>query len=165
MARSASALGLLVTAVTGIAVARAGTTHGFAQLSGTSLAVAGIVAISGLGFALLACRFSRQFVTQLEIWPRSNLAVVRTAGCCREQIRLLGWNEFRTGNLSPQASRHDALLRVHTRSGQRLAFDQDHGVAPHGWVALHRFLEKCSVPELGHDEVTVIDLPAVRQRA
>ena len=147
MARSAGTVGLLVAVTAAATVMRAASLHGLTQLSRTSLMVAGGIGLCGVAFAWLSCRFSRRFVTHLEIWPRSNLALVRSAGCWREKLRLIGWNEFRTSQAVHRSTRGDPLLWVQLRSGRRLAFDLERGEAPNGWVALHRFLEKCSVPE------------------
>lgn len=147
MARAASALGLLTAVTTTSVVLRAAFQHGFAELHAPALALASLLAVGGLGFALLACRFARSFVTHFELWPRSHLAVVRAAGCWREQLQLLAWREFSTGHLKAHALAHDPTLRFYTRSHGALIFEQSAGEAPHGWVALHRFLEKCSLPE------------------
>ncbi len=171
MARSASAMGLLVSATAIATLMGSAWTHGLDDLSLWPICGGLLMSLCGLGFALLSCRLSRQFVTHLEIWPRSNLAVVRTAGCWRERVHLHGWNEFRTGDLQKPGdvalSRHDPLLRVDLRSGTRLAFDHHGGEAPHGWAALHRFIEKCSVPELdpAAPTATLLELPPFGGRA
>lgn len=171
MARSASAMGLLVSATAIATLMVSAWTHGLDTLSPGPVVAGLLVSLCGFAFALLSCRLSRQFVTHLEIWPRSNLAVVRTAGCWRERLQLHGWNEFRTGDLQELAqvarSRRDPLLRVDLRSGVRLAFDHHGGEAPHGWAALYRFIEKCSVPKFDQaaPTATLLELPSFGGRA
>ncbi len=141
LAGGALAVGI---ATTGLRGAR----WGESAWDGRWLAILVTFGLISVALPWAAVSHARRFVVHLEIWPRSNLALVRTAGVFRETIRLVGWNDFRTGQ--PLAERRPAashgLSQVRLRSGLILLFDHAAGDAPLGWTALHRFIEKCSLP-------------------
>jgi hypothetical protein len=108
-----------------------------------------IIGVSAGLFALSSWRLGQRFVVQFEVWPRSHLAIVRTAGVWREQIHLVPWRDLQsTENTSfGTGGQSDPWVRVRLSSGRRLIFDHQHGSAPQGWAALARFLHKRSLPD------------------
>lgn len=104
-----------------------------------------IALISGVvGFSSVS--LARRYVTYFELWPKSNLALVRTAGLWTEKTHLVPWHDFRANRSVISAKSRDPYLRVHLRSGKHLAFEQITGEAPRGWHALQGFVESCDTP-------------------
>ncbi|MCF3649642.1 hypothetical protein [Synoicihabitans lomoniglobus] len=149
MAITATVIGTGALVALGVALGWMLPNHGVAAFSVGIGIFAGIIALTAILFVRATVQYSRNFVTHFEIWPKSNLAVVRTAGWWNERLTLVPWIDFRTGSgeLPAKSARSEALSQVMLRSGRRLIFEQTKGEAPHGWVALHRFIERCSLPE------------------
>jgi hypothetical protein len=104
-----------------------------------------IALISGVvGFSSVS--LARRYVTYFELWPKRNLALVRTAGLWTEKTHLVPWHDFRVNRSVISAKSRDPYLRVHLRSGKHLAFEQPTGEAPRGWNALQEFVESCHAP-------------------
>lgn len=130
--------------------------------TGHSLSTATTVGflIAGVGAALFArssWHLGKHFVLHFEVWPRSHLAIVRTAGIWREQVHMVPWRDLRTLEAPHlheiQAS--DPWVRIRLCSGRRLIFDHYHGSAPQSWAALGRFLQKRSLPDSSATEFAV----------
>lgn len=114
----------------------------------TSAGTGFVIVMLATIFGRSAWNLGRNYVVHFEVWPKSHLAVVRTAGWWKETTILIPWNDIRTGNLAAPTSQAgtDSLMRVRLRSGAKLIFDHHAGNAPQSWAALNRFLEKCSLP-------------------
>lgn len=99
-------------------------------------------------FGVAASRLARRFVVHLEIWPRSHLAVIKTAGIRRERINMVAWHELSTGQVMSVRGPADLEtgLRIRLRSGRMLMLDLHGSDTPHGITAVHRLLDKCSLP-------------------
>lgn len=108
--------------------------------------------IVAAGAAVLAKRswqMGQCFVLHFEVWPRSHLAIVRTAGIWREQIHMVPWRDLQSLDApvpSPEG-RPDPWVHIRLISGRKLIFDHQNGTAPQSWAALGRFLQKRSLPE------------------
>jgi hypothetical protein len=92
--------------------------------------VAPLIAAIGAVFIHSACAFSRQFVTSIEVWPQSNLVLVRTAGIWGESVKLQPVNAFISANRKVTADRNAPPIRIQLRSSLRLIFDQHSAEAP-----------------------------------
>lgn len=105
--------------------------------------------LAAIMFGMASTRVARRFVTHLEIWPQSSLAVIKTAGILRERVSMVGWNEFATGQVRRIhiSSEHESPLRVRLRSRRVLMFDFADSETPRGVSAVHRFVSKGSVPD------------------
>ena len=114
-------------------------------LTGLLISLTAVLILISGGFGYTALVHSTRFVTHLELWPQSQLAHIRTAGLFSESIHLVSWQEFRARKQLVPSSDRDPYYRIRLRSGLRLTFEHINGRAPMGWVALHRFLEKCSI--------------------
>ena len=145
MARTSLIIGGTVIGLSGSIIARASLSTDPGTLSPLLIGIALLLSVSGLGFIVVSCHLARQFVVHLEVWPKSAIAVVRTANCYRESIRLVGWREFRDAQIisKPNEARGDPWLRVRLCSGENLILDHTHGEAPQGWAAVHAFLQNC----------------------
>lgn len=146
-------LGLLIAGGVLSGVALRGVNAALTQATDPSWSVTS--ATTGLLIVVLAAIFGRSawtlgrnYVVHFEVWPKSHLAVVRTAGWWKETTTLVPWNDIRTGDIADSESHgsNDSLMRVRLRSGAKLIFDHNSGNAPQSWAALNRFLEKCSLP-------------------
>ena len=101
--------------------------------------ITGIVGFSSVSSA-------RRYVVHFELWPKSNLALVRTAGLWNETTHLIPWHDFRANRSVISSHARDPYLRTHLRSGKHLSFEQPTGEAPRGWAALQDFVENCELP-------------------
>lgn len=136
-----SALVIITLATTAFLVYNRGESLPLLQL-GLITGIALITVIVGFSSAAL----SRRYVTRLELWPKSNLALARTAGLFREGTHLIPWHDFRANRTVLPPYGRDPYLRVQLRSGKHLAFEQPTGEAPQGWIALQKFVEFCKIP-------------------
>ncbi len=131
----------------------------------TSAGAGLLIMVLAVIFGRNAWTLGRNYVVHFEVWPKSHLAVVRTAGWWKEITILVPWSDIRTGDIADPRSHTagDSLMRVRLRSGAKLIFDHDSGNAPQSWAALNRFLEKCSLPGSPDEQypfgVTVPNLP------
>lgn len=101
-------------------------------------------------FVGAVCTFCRRFVVHLEVWPRSHLVLVRTAGVWGESLRLLPWHAF-GANATADGPARDPYLRVRLRNGARLILDRASGEAPCGWTTLRAFLQPGTSPASVHE--------------
>ena len=146
-------LGLLIAAGVLSGVALRGLNSAMAQTADQSwsLSSAGsgvLIVVLAIIFGRSAWNLGRNYVVHFEVWSKSHLAVVRTAGWWKETTILVPWSDIRTGNIADPETHttSDSLMRVRLRSGAKLTFDHNSGGAPQSWAALNRFLEKCSLP-------------------
>ena len=110
----------------------------------------GIITAIGIFTAMLgysSVSLAKRYVTFFQLWPKSNLALVRTAGVTSEATHLIPWQDFRAHQEVLPAHDRDPYLRVRLRAGKKLAFEQSTGEAPYGWAPLQRFVQKCTIPE------------------
>jgi hypothetical protein len=92
------------------------------SFAATWLAISVVFGSTAYGHAL-------GFVVHLELWPQSQLALVRTAGLFSESVQLVGWQAFRTRRSVVHALSRDPNLRLRLKSGRLLAFEHLNGTA------------------------------------
>lgn len=105
--------------------------------------ITGVVGFSSVSSA-------RRYVVHFELWPKSNLVLVRTAGLWHETTCLIPWQDFKANRSVVSSHPRDPYLRTHLRSGKRLSFEAHTGEAPRGWTALQGFVENCDLPAEDH---------------
>jgi hypothetical protein len=112
------------------------------------LAISILVAATAGWIGYRSWNLARCFVLRFEIWPRSHLAIVRTAGIWQDQVHLIPWQELPSNSIPRTQinSSRKSGVRVRLVSGHKLIFDHENGVAPQTWAALSRFLQKRSLP-------------------
>lgn len=133
-----------------------------ATISGTGLAVLAMVGLMALIFAWSSWRLGQHYVLHFEVWPRSHLAILRTAGIWEERVQLISWAELQASHVPDPTGKEnaDAWIRVRLTSGRVLIFDHQNGVAPQSWAALNRFLQKRSLPVTVPDGLEAASMPS-----
>ena len=141
----------VVTGIVSLAVI-AGSVAKNPDMTAPSWALAATLIAFAVWFGVASYLHARRFVVHFEIWPQSHLVMIRTAGGWRERIILESWNQFSGGARTTSTDQTaPSMLMVRLRSGRVLIFEPLRAEVSHGWVALHRFLDRCSLPESSTD--------------